>query len=91
MARSSSSTVLSVEVLDAAMYVALAYLAVRPYRSRGGRWVESVAMDRSNGVDDVADPARRARRERLDSIVSVMILIVRGGGGWGRSAFDVII
>jgi hypothetical protein len=50
-----------------------------------------VAMDCSNGVDDTADPARRARRERLDSIVLVMILIVRGGGGWGRSAFDVII
>ena len=50
IASNSSSTLSNVDVLDAAMYAALAYRAVRPYRSNGGRCaalsVTPAAMDR---------------------------------------------
>ena len=67
MARSSDSTLSNDLDFEAAVYVALAYRALRPYRSRGGRCAASVAIDRRT-----TEVVAVRRRVILDNIINVL-------------------
>ena len=77
MARSSDSTLSNDLDFEAAVYVALAYRALRPYRSRGGRCAASVAI-----VRRTTEVVAVRRRVILDNIIILCFVIVNCSVWW---------